>query len=168
MSNGRKLTLFIVGGVVVAFLLIWGGVLLGLSPAFSDTLGNLLPSGVISDVEDYRLQQEILDKLESTYYEPVDEEPLQEGAIDGMVGSLDDPYTVYMDPEEYARYREISAVIVQRCGHVGGDERRHGHRRLHVQGQPGRGRRASSPATSSSRSTVCRPRVRALTKWWPR
>ena len=107
MNNGRKLTLFIVGGLVVAFLLIWGGVLLGLSPAFRDTLGNLLPSGVISDVEDYRLQQEIIDKLESNYYEPIDEETLQEGAIDGMVGSLDDPYTVYMDPEQWASYQKL-------------------------------------------------------------
>ena len=67
MNNGRKLTSLHRGRLVVAFLLIWGGVLLGLSPAFRDTLSDLLPSGVISDVEDYRLQQEVLDKLESNY-----------------------------------------------------------------------------------------------------
>ena len=43
MNSGRKWTLFIVGGLVVAFLLVWGGVLLGLSPAFRDTLAVCSP-----------------------------------------------------------------------------------------------------------------------------
>lgn len=107
MTNGKRLTFLIVGGVVLALLLVWGGMLLGLNRGVHDTLRGLLPSGVVSGASDFRLQREIMDKLESTYYKPVDEDILQEGAVDGMVASLDDPYTVYMNPEEYARYKEM-------------------------------------------------------------
>ena len=44
----------------------------------------------------------MLDKLDSTYYKAVDDAQLHAAAIDGMVAALDDPYTVYWDPEEYA------------------------------------------------------------------
>lgn len=33
--------------------------------------------------------------------QPVDDEVLMRGAIDGMLASLDDPHTSYMDPEQY-------------------------------------------------------------------
>lgn len=101
----KKLPLLIIAGFVVAFLLVWGGVLLGLNPAVQDALRGLLPAGTVGG-DDYRLQQEVLDKLESTYYKPVDGVELQDQAIDGLVAGLDDPYTVYMDPEEYASFME--------------------------------------------------------------
>ncbi len=48
----------------------------------------------------------MLDKLDSTYYKAVDDTKLHTAAIDGMVAALDDPYTVYWDPEEYAAFKE--------------------------------------------------------------
>ncbi|WP_368657220.1 S41 family peptidase [Metabacillus halosaccharovorans] len=44
--------------------------------------------------------------LQANYYEKVDTDQLVEGAIKGMVESLEDPYSVYMDVEEAKSFSE--------------------------------------------------------------
>jgi carboxyl-terminal processing protease len=44
--------------------------------------------------------------LQSSYVEPIDESKLVNGAINGMLETLDDPYTVYMDPEAATQFQE--------------------------------------------------------------
>ncbi|PMC39764.1 peptidase S41 [Bacillus sp. UMB0899] len=44
--------------------------------------------------------------LQSNYYKEVDTDKLVEGAIKGMVESLEDPYSVYMDVEEAKSFSE--------------------------------------------------------------
>lgn len=44
--------------------------------------------------------------LQSNYYKEVDSDKLVEGAIKGMVESLEDPYSVYMDVEEANSFNE--------------------------------------------------------------
>ncbi|MEK4012151.1 S41 family peptidase [Peribacillus sp. FSL M8-0224] len=46
------------------------------------------------------------DKIKDNYYEEVDEEKLVDGAINGMIKSLDDPYSAYMDKKEASSFRE--------------------------------------------------------------
>ena len=46
------------------------------------------------------------DILQSNYYKDVDTNKLVEGAIKGMVDSLEDPYSVYMDVEEAKSFSE--------------------------------------------------------------
>ncbi|WHY83043.1 S41 family peptidase [Siminovitchia fortis] len=46
------------------------------------------------------------DKLKKSYFQDVDEEKLVDGAIDGMVKSLDDPYSDYMTKEESKVFEE--------------------------------------------------------------
>ena len=109
MRSSTKIPLLIVAGVVAAVLLVSGGLLLGLNAEVRDALRGVLPSGVFGGSEegsDYSLQQEVLGKLDSTFYKQVDDAALRVDAIDGMVAGLDDPYTVYMDPEEYASFQE--------------------------------------------------------------
>lgn len=49
-------------------------------------------------------------QIESQYLEPVDRTKLIDGAIEGMLQSLEDPYTTYMDQEEAAAFQQhISA-----------------------------------------------------------
>jgi len=43
--------------------------------------------------------------IESNYVEPVDRTKLLDGAIEGMLESLGDPYTTYMDQEEAAAFQ---------------------------------------------------------------
>ncbi len=44
---------------------------------------------------------EAWDIVQEQFVEPVDDEVLIQGAIEGMLGSLDDPHSSYMDPFEY-------------------------------------------------------------------
>jgi carboxyl-terminal processing protease len=109
MRQGAKIPLLVVAGLVAAVLLVAGGVLLGLNPDVRGALHDVLPAsffGSSGSADDYALQQEVLDKLESNFYKPVDAAALEDDAIDGMVAGLGDPYTVYWDPEEYATYME--------------------------------------------------------------
>jgi carboxyl-terminal processing protease len=51
-----------------------------------------------------------MELIENGYLEPVDRAKLVDGAIDGMLRSLEDPYTTYMDQEEAtAFYESINA-----------------------------------------------------------
>lgn len=49
-------------------------------------------------IERYSRLQEVLDIVEEEYYQPVEEEKLLEGALNGLLSSLDDPYTFYYTP----------------------------------------------------------------------
>ena len=50
----------------------------------------------------------VLEKIESDYYDKsaIDSQKLLNGAISGMVESLDDPYTVYLPPQENTDFKE--------------------------------------------------------------
>jgi carboxyl-terminal processing protease len=50
--------------------------------------------------QDARLLAEVLERVEREYVEPVDDHQLLQNAIRGMVSSLD-PYSAYLDGEEY-------------------------------------------------------------------
>jgi carboxyl-terminal processing protease len=53
-----------------------------------------------------QLYQEALSRLQSEYVEPIQKpEELSYAAIRGMLYQLNDPYTRYMDPEEYKDFR---------------------------------------------------------------
>jgi carboxyl-terminal processing protease len=109
MTRSARITLITVVCVVVAALLLAGGFFFGMSPEFGGKLQNILPSGCATSTEipsDLELQQEVLRKLEETYYKQVDPAELSTDAIDGMVAGLGDPYTVYMDPAEYADFMQ--------------------------------------------------------------
>ncbi|WP_440969700.1 S41 family peptidase [Peribacillus frigoritolerans] len=66
------------------------------------------------------------DKIKDNYYEEVDEEKLVDGAINGMIKSLDDPYSAYMDKKEASSFREsisssfegIGAEIQEQDGQI--------------------------------------------------
>ncbi len=46
------------------------------------------------------LQQRIIEELQGRYYKPVNVAKLSKAGVDGTLKSLDDPYTVYLSPEE--------------------------------------------------------------------
>lgn len=71
-----------------------------------------LNGGIIVGDSDYTFLNKfqklasIKNKLQEYYvdYDEVDEEKLIEGAISGMVDSIGDPYTAYLDKEDYASF----------------------------------------------------------------
>ena len=66
------------------------------------------------------------DQIEAQYFEDVEEEALINGAINGMVEALGDPYSDYMDENEAAQFMEgisssfegIGAEVQERNGYV--------------------------------------------------
>lgn len=66
------------------------------------------------------------DTLKGEYFENLDEKKLINGAIDGMVNALDDPYTDYMSVEEAENFHStisssfegIGAEIQEKEGHI--------------------------------------------------
>jgi carboxyl-terminal processing protease len=98
---------FITLAISVAFLLgiFFGGHYYRVSPLIS-----VLPSGIRSVFFPgeglLQLEREVEGIIEENYYHPVDRETLENGAIEGMIGSLGDPYSAYYSPEDYARLLE--------------------------------------------------------------
>ena len=55
----------------------------------------------IVESNDLKRIQEVIDNVSTKYVDEIDKEKLIEGAIKGITASTDDPYTRYMDEEEY-------------------------------------------------------------------
>ncbi|MBB6281955.1 S41 family peptidase [Geobacillus subterraneus] len=64
------------------------------------------PSKAANDNEEMKKIRQAYELIKSRYVEKVDEEQLTEGAIQGMIGTLDDPYSVYMDAETTEQFNE--------------------------------------------------------------
>ena len=105
----RILWVVVVAVVVLAILV--SGILIGARPGTSSVIHSVLPSSLARVVfggsgTSFPLQQEVLDDLEQTDYEKLDNSKLEAGGIDGMLASLNDPYTVYFTPDEYASFEQ--------------------------------------------------------------
>ena len=72
----------------------------------SDTVYNDLKQ--IKDVEKYELLFTVREALLAKYDGEIDDSVLLESAIKGMTSSLNDPYTVFMNEEEYKSFNEQS------------------------------------------------------------
>jgi carboxyl-terminal processing protease len=100
--------------VVVAVGLAGGLFLAGLSLGGHTSSRNLLREQLPSRVSQalfgpsnlFPLQQEVLESLRTSYYRDVDPKTLEDDTIRGMLAGLDDPYTNYFDPKEFASFQE--------------------------------------------------------------
>ena len=54
-----------------------------------------------------KLQQRIIQELQTRYYKPVNVDKLSTAGIDGMLKSLKDPYTTYLPPKEVQEFTEM-------------------------------------------------------------
>lgn len=76
--------------------------------------------------KDWAKLHSVYSMLEKEYVEPVDKTKLMDGAVDGMMKALDDPYSVYMNQEESKGFEEtisssfvgIGAEIDERDGKI--------------------------------------------------
>lgn len=81
---------------------------------------------VIREREEFSKLYEAYDTLKNNYYTDLNEQQLIDGAISGMVESLDDPYSDYMSLEDAKSFHEsisasfegIGAEIQQKDGHI--------------------------------------------------
>ena len=88
--SGKKKLLLTLGAVIAAIMFVGIGYTLGSSSSSGKGTGAF-----------YALQDTVLKNLEDSYYKAVDPSALENDAINGMVAGLNDPYTVYLNPQEY-------------------------------------------------------------------
>lgn len=97
-----------------------GGLAVGSHAELSNSLRTALPANVGDAVLGrevvFPLQDEVLDKLDHTYYEKVSPRQLQDDAIRGLLKGLDDPYTHYLDAKEYTDFKEHSSGLYSGVG----------------------------------------------------
>lgn len=61
------------------------------------------------DVDKFKGLFEVKEDLMKLYVGEIDEEAMVDGAIKGMTNSLNDPYTVFMNKEEYERFMQSNS-----------------------------------------------------------
>jgi carboxyl-terminal processing protease len=118
-------TLLVVGGVVVVLGAFVAGIWVGGHPTETG-LNNLAdgPRNFFLGPSAQGRAAEVLDLLERNYYRPVDAAHLQRASVDGMLATLHDPYTQYLDPsqlralklDDEGRYTGVGLVFVRRGG----------------------------------------------------
>lgn len=92
---GLLIALGFVGGYIAGWVLHGENVPLGSIVAGSDEAE-----------EAGRLQQRIIQELLDRYYRPVDVDKLTRAGVNGALQALNDPYTVYLTPEETRAFEE--------------------------------------------------------------
>lgn len=97
-------------GVLLVFAV---GYLVGLATAPSaqtQDIGSLLRDafGANRYEKNVKLIQSVLDEIETNYLnQPIDQQRLVYGALEGMVKSLGDPYSVFLTPIETDKFQEV-------------------------------------------------------------
>ncbi len=66
----------------------------------------LTPTEASSAKDAGKLQQKIIEELQTRYYKPVSVDRLSTAGVNGMLKSLKDPYTVYLTPREVQDFAE--------------------------------------------------------------
>lgn len=105
-----KKRIFAISAVVWALVLVAVGsstvTMLLTGSSFAD--GRAITDEEIEMIERYSRLEEVRKTLMENYYIDVDDETLVQGAIDGMLASLDDPYTFYYTEEDMIERMESS------------------------------------------------------------
>lgn len=70
----------------------------------------------LNDRSEFNKLYETFDTIESQYYTDVDKETLVNGAINGMIDSLDDPYSDYMDIDEAENFHNVISSSFEGIG----------------------------------------------------
>lgn len=110
MQRFFKSTVVVVAVWVLLIVVASTGVVLGAHPVSRNVLRGVLPGGVagvlLGDSEGFALQEEVIEKLDATFYRSIDAADLEDDSIRGLLSGLDDPYTNYLDPEQYSAFQE--------------------------------------------------------------
>ncbi|MGM9922954.1 MAG: S41 family peptidase [Bacillus sp. (in: firmicutes)] len=71
---------------------------------------------LVDDRTEFKKLYETFDTIESQYYKKVDEGKLINGAINGMIDALDDPYSDYMDISEASEFHNAISSSFEGIG----------------------------------------------------
>jgi carboxyl-terminal processing protease len=91
------------------------GAVLGIALSLSLSLGRAralppvaAPAPDVLPVDDSRLLAEVMDRVKGEYVDPVDERKLLQHALHGVAAGLD-PYSAFLDAEEYQEIRDTTS-----------------------------------------------------------
>jgi carboxyl-terminal processing protease len=120
MNRSLRTIMLALVAVALGVAILGAGLVIGSHAGFSNSLRAALPASlgnvVLGREVVFPLQEEVLDKLDSTYFEEVRPQQLQDDAIRGLLKGLDDPYTHYLDPKEYTQFQEHSSGLYSGVG----------------------------------------------------
>lgn len=112
MKSRRARVLAVLGGILAAVIVFLAGISLGGHPS---DLPSLLRGGLFEN-RSLVLVNQALNILTRRYYRPLDRTNLVEQGLSGMVASLDDPYSHYLDPRAYRERNERSTQQLEGIG----------------------------------------------------
>ncbi|MFA7662292.1 MAG: S41 family peptidase [Patescibacteria group bacterium] len=112
--KNKKVVLKIIIGLVIAILIFGGGYWAGNRKNSTQVINKIVNKDIAPKTEikdlDFKLFWEAWDLLEKNYVDqPISEKDLFYGAISGLVNSLNDPHSVFLNPEKTAEFnREMN------------------------------------------------------------
>ena len=124
----KKTHKFLKGLIVIVFALVtyFAAFYLGNNLATKGiVIGGAVPKKAVADLEEigdsgkYSNLFNLRSMLFSMYDGEIDDEKLLEGAMKGMANAVGDPYTVYMDKEEFNKFTEQDAYLIFVTNEIG-------------------------------------------------
>ncbi len=110
MQRVVKSTVVVVAVWVLLIVVAGTGIVLGAHPVSRNLLRSAIPADaarvLLGEEEGFAMQEEVIEKLDASFYRQVDPTDLEDDSIRGLLSGLDDPYTNYLDPEQYAAFQE--------------------------------------------------------------
>lgn len=103
MKPRRTRVRVLLGGILVAIILVLAGIWLGGHPR---DLPSALTGSVFQSRRTEPVTEQALNILTTRYYRPLDRASLVDQGLAGMVASLDDRYSHYLDPRSYRERNE--------------------------------------------------------------
>lgn len=107
LKNTNKIILG-TAAVLVVGLIFYGGFQLGQEYQSEDLIGEEEVSNNSDLKDDFSLFWDSVEIVKDNYYKPekIEDRKLLNGAIKGMVGSLDDPYSTFFEPSDAKKFSE--------------------------------------------------------------
>ena len=138
--------------IVLVPVLLVTGIWLGGHPS-------VLPSAVrdqLVDDGDAQVYEEAVDIIKRDYYRNVDRDQLLDKSLGAAVKSLDDQFSNYFSPKDYADFQEVTQGQFSGVGMTVEETKQGPARDDRLRRLAGRPRAGWSPVTSSSPSTAAR------------
>lgn len=104
----RVLTIAAAAFTLALVAVISSTITLSLTSSVGNADSRAITDDELSTLERYSRLEEVRKTITDNYYVEVDQDKLVQGAIDGMLASLDDPYTFYYTVDDMADQQESS------------------------------------------------------------
>lgn len=99
----------------------WKEIKLGHAPNLRSLPSAISGDSIAQAHKPYETFLHVMSSIDSNYYGSPDRQALLYAGVAGMMDSVKDPYTVFMEPEQADRFRETSAGAFVKSGGIGAE-----------------------------------------------